>query len=80
MGTRSTYPQRVPKPSFTPDEQQAKMLAALKRAHAKVAAADAEYKRLLAECADAGIPILTLAKTVGAERKTVYRHLGRSMT
>ncbi len=80
MGTPTHYPRQVAKPPFTPDDNQKKLLAALKRAHKKISDADAEYKRILAECAEAKIPVAHLADTVGTERKSIYRHLGRSMT
>jgi hypothetical protein len=80
MGTPTIYPRRMPKPSFTPDDNQKRLLAALRRAHKRAGDAEAEYKRILAECAAADIPVLKLAEEVGAQRKTIYRHLGRSMT
>jgi hypothetical protein len=80
VDTQTRYPRRVPRPPWTPDDDQKKLLAALKRAHAKMGDAEAEYKRLLAECAAADIPVARLADTVEVERKTIYRHLGRSMT
>lgn len=79
MGTPTQYPQRMRAP-FTPSDDQRKKLAALKWAHHKAAEAEAEYKALLAECAEADIPIARLAQELGIQRKTVYRHLGRSMT
>lgn len=44
---------------------------------------EAEYRRKLAHLADKegdAVPIAHLATRLGVERKTVYRHLGRSMT
>jgi transcriptional regulator of acetoin/glycerol metabolism len=68
------------KAPFTPDDHQKKLLAAVKRAAKKKEAADAEYKEALAQCAQANIPVLRLSEELGVERKTIYRHLGRSMT
>ncbi len=68
------------KPSFEPDPVQAELLDALKRAHADMGAAEDKYKKLLAHCAEADIPVARLASDLGVQRKTIYRHLGRSMT
>ncbi len=80
MGTLSHYDRREPRAPFAPDENQQRLLDAVKDAHMRAAEAEAEYRRLLAECADADIPVATLAKTIGTERKSIYRHLGRSMS
>ncbi len=80
MGTPTIYPRRMPKTPFAPDDNQKRLLAALKRAHKKAVDSEAEYKQVLAECAAAEIPVAKLAEEVGAQRKTIYRHLGRSMT
>ena len=46
--------------------------------------AEAEYKRRLGLLIDAGgewkVPVAHVAERLGVERKTVYRHTGRSMT
>lgn len=80
MGTPTKYPGRMSRAAFTPNDDQRNLLAALRLVHRKAAEAEAEYKRLLAECAEADIPIAKLAQELGIQRKTVYRHLGRSMT
>lgn len=80
MGTPTPYPQRVAKPSFAPDDVQAELLAALKRAFIEKGAAESKYKKLLAHCAEADIPVAKLASELQVQRKTIYRHLGRSMT
>ena len=83
MGTVDPYAERVPKQRYTPESEEiaarAERVAELYRAWG---AAEAEYKRLLSEVAKpAGpVPISYLAELIGIERKTVYRHLGRSMT
>ncbi len=79
MGTPTHYPQRMAPASFTPTEQQKKLLAAVKRAKAKIAVAEAEYKRLLAECTAADIPVAALAAAIGTQRKSIYRSLGKPM-
>jgi hypothetical protein len=52
--------------------------------HRKQEQVEAEYKRGLAELADQDgefrVPVAYLAERLGVERKTVYRHIGRSMT
>ncbi len=80
MDAQTRYPQRVPRHPWTPDARQAKLLAMLRRAARQRAALDARYREILAECAAAEIPVKAMADEVGVERKTVYRHLGRSMT
>lgn len=81
MGTETRYAQRVPRGAWNPDEEQKRLLAALKRAYKKADETQAEARRLLNECHhQAGIPVARLAEELELERKTVYRHLGRSMT
>lgn len=80
VGTPTQYPRRVSKAPFAPDDRQAKLLSALRRVHQQKARVDAEYKRVLADCAEADIPIAKLAEELKTQRKTIYRHLGRSMT
>ncbi|MFD1366238.1 hypothetical protein [Actinoplanes sichuanensis] len=51
--------------------------------HRQVERAEAEYREALAAVVDPdrdGVPIAYMARELGLERKTVYRHLGRSMT
>jgi hypothetical protein len=69
----------VARPPWAPDDKQAKLLAALKRAATDRDKAEATYRELLAKCAEADIPILRLSDELGVERKTIYRHLGRPM-
>lgn len=80
MGTQTGYSQRMPKAAYTPSDEDREMLAALEEAHAEVGRVTAKYRQILADCAARGIPVAKLAETVKVERKTIYRHLGRSMT
>lgn len=70
----------MPRAAWTPDENQQKLLAAVKRAAKKRDEAEAEYRRILAQCGEAEIPVARLSEELQVERKTIYRHLGRSMT
>lgn len=80
MGTRTGYPSRVARAAWTPNEEQKKLMAAIKRAKRKWDDAEVEYKALLAKGGEAEIPVAHLAQELSVERKTIYRHLGRSMT
>lgn len=80
MGTTTQYARRMARPPWSPDDSQKKLIAAVKRAARKRADAEAEYKEALAAAAAADVPIARLAEELDVERKTVYRHLGRSMT
>ena len=85
MGTLAGYPQRVPKSRYSPpsDEVAAEIEAAVELFKRKQEI-DARYREAIAKLADReegrGVPIAYLAAQLGVERKTVYRHLGRSMT
>jgi hypothetical protein len=79
MGTPTGYARRVAKPPWTPTPQQAKLWAAYKRALRAREDAEATYRKILAECDAAGIPIAHLADEAKVQRKTIYRHLGRTM-
>lgn len=57
-----------------------RLLAALKRAAKRRDEAEAKYREELAACAGADVPIARLAEELDTERKTVYRHPGRSVT
>lgn len=83
-GTETRYPQRMPRQRWKPpnDDVAARIdtVVALYRQQQEI---EAEYKRALAAIADTdgdAVPIAHLAERLGLERKTVYRHLGRSMT
>lgn len=79
MGTPTRYPQRMPRSPWSPNADQTRLLAALKRDAEAREKAEEQYRTRLAECEQAGIPIRRLADELGVERKTVYRHLGRPM-
>ncbi|MEU8334715.1 hypothetical protein [Micromonospora tulbaghiae] len=71
------------RPRWTPpNDDVAARIAAVVERYKRWHEAEAEYKALLAEVADHDrddVPIAYLADQLGVERKTVYRHLGRSM-
>jgi hypothetical protein len=80
MGTVSDYSQRVARTPRELDEQQRNLLDELEAAAKEATAADKRYKDLLTRCDQADIPITQIAARLRVTRKTVYRHLGRSMT
>lgn len=67
------------RPGFTPDEAQRRLIAALTRLGARQRRLTDETDRVIADANAAGIPVLHIAKALGRQRKTVYRHLGRKM-
>jgi transcriptional regulator of acetoin/glycerol metabolism len=69
----------VARAAFEPNDEQKKLLVALKRAATKAAEADTAYRAALAAAAESGVPVARLAADLDVERKTVYRHLGRTM-
>jgi transcriptional regulator of acetoin/glycerol metabolism len=79
------YADRVPKQRYSPpnDEVAARIGMVVRLFHEQEAAI-ARYKAALKEITDKeagdGVPIAHMATELGIERKTVYRHLGRSMT
>lgn len=84
MGTLAGYSQRVPKSRYSPPspdvEARIEHVVGLYRQQQEV---EAEYKKALAELTKKpgdAVPIAHIADRLGVERKTVYRHLGRSMT
>lgn len=81
-GTADPYAERVPRPrdpETAEDAARAERVAELYRAWRQ---AEKEYKEELARTAKPTGPVSVtyLAELIGVERKTVYRHLGRSMT
>ncbi|MGI5247522.1 hypothetical protein [Dactylosporangium sp. CA-139066] len=67
------------RPAFTPDDDQRKTLAVLARIAAARAKLDVEADGAIKRAKEQDIPIAHIAETLGVERKTVYRHLGRPM-
>ncbi len=84
MGTVSGYAQRVPKSRYTPPTPEvAQHVERVVELFRRIQEADAEYRKALAELASTdgdAVPVAYIADQLGVERKTVYRHLGRSMT
>lgn len=85
LGTVTGYSQRVPKQRYSPPNAEvAAEIAAAVELFRQREAIDAQYRAAIAKLADRetgrGVPIAHLATELGVERKTVYRHLGRSMT
>lgn len=85
MGTPNLYPDRVPKQRYSPpnDQVAARIAMVVKLFRDQQEAMD-RYKAALRDVTDKdagdGVPIAHMADELGIERKTVYRHLGRSMT
>jgi hypothetical protein len=82
MDTATGYARRVPRSKYEPpDAEVAAEIDAMVDLHRKVEQAEAEYRAALTKLADKRkVPIAHLADRLGVQRKTVYRHLGRSMT
>lgn len=87
LGTVSGYAQRVPKSRYSPpNADMATKIDAVVELYRKWGEAEKEYKAALAALAapppgdPEHVPINHLADRLDVERKTVYRHLGRSMT
>lgn len=85
MGTPVGYPQRVPKQRYTPpNDEVAALIARTVRLAKQRDEIEAEYRSALSALVDpAGehrVPVAYMADQLGVERKTVYRHTGRSMT
>lgn len=83
MDTQTRYPRRVARQKWTPDSDVDQRIRAAVRLFRKQQEIEAQYKKALGELADPegdAVPIAHLAERLGVERKTVYRHLGRSMT
>lgn len=84
MGTATTYPQRMPRGKYSPpNDDVAGRINEVVDLYQQLQDIDAKYREKLAILADKegdAVPIAHLAARLGVERKTVYRHLGRSMT
>lgn len=85
LGTPHLYSERVAKQRYSPpNEQVAAEIAEVVALYRERQELDEKYRARLAFLADKengrSVPIASLAAELGIERKTVYRHLGRSMT
>jgi hypothetical protein len=84
LGTLDGYSRRVPKPRYSPpSEEVAARIDRVVKLHRRQQEVEAEYRAALAEVTDPAkdaVPIAYMAAQLNVERKTVYRHLGRSMT
>jgi len=82
-GTPDLYAEAVPRQRYAPEsEEDAARAARVAELYQAWKDAEDEYKKALAEVARPTGPVAIsyLADLLGIERKTVYRHLGRSMT
>jgi len=84
LGTLDGYAPRMAKQRYSPDDEVAAEIAAAVELFQRKQEIDAQYKAALSKLADRengrGVPIAHLAAALGVERKTIYRHLGRSMS
>ena len=84
MGTDSGYSQRVPTKRYSPpDDQVAARIENVVSLFKQQQEIEDQYRQALADITDKdgdAVPIAHMAERLGVERKTVYRHLGRSMT
>jgi len=82
MDTQTRYPRRVARQKWTPDQAVDQRIRAAVALFHKQQEIEAQYKAALADLADPdgdAVPIAHLADRLGVERKTIYRHLGRTM-
>lgn len=83
LGTLGGYSQRVPTNRYSPPTPDvAARITAVVDLFRRQQEIEAEYKRALASLTDKegdAVPIAHIAERLGIERKTVYRHLGRTM-
>lgn len=83
LGTLGGYSQRVPTKRYSPPSPDvATRIDEVVDLFMRQQQIEAEYKRALAALTDRegdAVPIAHIAERLGIERKTVYRHLGRSM-
>lgn len=82
MDTQTRYPRRVARQKWTPGTDVDQRISAAVALFHKQQEIERQYKAALAELADPdgdAVPIAHLAERLGVERKTVYRHLGRTM-
>lgn len=85
MGTPGHYAERVSKSRYSPPTPEvAAEVDAVVDLHRKWQEAETEYKRRLTDLIDPQgewkVPVAHIAERLDVERKTVYRHTGRSMT
>jgi hypothetical protein len=85
LGTPNSYDQRVPKQRYSPPSPEvAAEIDAVVELHENWQKFEAEYRRRVAALIDQEgawrVPVAHVADRIGVERKTVYRHAGRSMT
>jgi transcriptional regulator of acetoin/glycerol metabolism len=85
VGTPPPYAERVSKSRYSPPTPEvAAEIEAVVNLRQKALALDAEYRERLTALLDAEgewkVPVAHMAALLDLERKTVYRHTGRSMT
>lgn len=85
MDTETRYPRRVARPKYVPpDERTAAEIERVAALYRTWRAAEAEYKAAMTAVTDPDgewdVPVAHMADKIGVERKTVYRHTGRSMS
>jgi hypothetical protein len=85
VGTLGHYSERVSKSRYSPPTPEvAGEIDAVVKLHEQWQQAEAEYKQRLTQLIDPlgewKVPVAHIAERLDVERKTVYRHTGRSMT
>lgn len=84
MDTETRYPRRVARPKYVPpDERTAAEIDRVAALYQAWLDAEAEYKAAMTAITDPAqwdVPVAHMADKIGVQRKTVYRHTGRSMT
>lgn len=70
------------RPKWAPTAAQQVKINAVVELRRQWREAEEEYKRMLVQLTDpagADVPVIYLARRIGIERKTIYRHIGRPM-
>lgn len=67
------------RPTFTPDNEQRRVLDALARLAAEKDRIDEKMDPLMARAVELKVPVSHIAASAKVVRKTVYRHLGKAM-
>jgi hypothetical protein len=84
MGTRSTYPQHVPKEKWKPEGEILTRLEHARNRYREIDAIMAEVKEIVSDIADptgpTAAPVNALAEFFSVQRKTIYRWMGQEMT